>query len=150
LSNNLSLKSPAFKDQAFIPVKYSGEGRAVNPPLIFENVPANAKSLVLIVDDPDAPGGNWDHWLVFNISPAVKEIKEGEVPAGARLGRNDFGQLEYGGPNPPPGKPHRYCFKLYALDAALALKEGAGKKEIERAMTGRILGQARLVGLFKR
>ena len=80
MSNNLSLKSPAFKDQAFIPVKYSGEGRAVNPPLIFENVPANAKSLVLIVDDPDAPGGNWDHWLGFYHFPAVQGIQEGGKP----------------------------------------------------------------------
>lgn len=147
---NLVIKSPAFGNQEYIPKRYSGEGEDANPPLIFENVPEGTKSLALIVDDPDAPMGTWDHWIVFNIPSGVREIKEGEVPQGAVLGKNNFGKLEYGGPYPPPGKPHRYFFKLYALDTTLNLRKGVEKKEVEKAMEGHILSQTTLVGLYKR
>lgn len=147
---NFKIKSSTFLDNQFIPKKYSCEGEDVSPPLVFENIPQNTKSLALIVDDPDAPMGNWDHWIVFNISPQIKEIKEGESPAGSISGINDFGKLEYGGPCPPPGKPHRYLFKLYALDIVLDLKQGIRKKALEKAMEGNILGQAELIGLYKR
>lgn len=147
---NLEIKSPAFQNGQFISKKYSCEGEDLSPPLIFENIPQNTKSLALIVDDPDAPMGNWDHWIVFNISPQIREIKEGETPEGSVSGINDFGKLEYGGPCPPPGKPHRYFFKLYALDIVLDLKQGVRKNLLGKAMEGHILGQAQLIGLYKR
>lgn len=147
---DLAIKSPAFKNQEYIPKKYTGDGRDINPPLIFENVPKGTKSLVLIMDDPDAPMGTWDHWIVFNIPPEVREIKENEVPKGSVLGTNDFRKLEYGGPSPPPGKPHRYFFKLYALDTILNLRQGVRKKEVEKAMQGHVLAQTSLVGLYQR
>ena len=146
----ISIKSPAFKNMEYLPVKYSGDGDGINPPLIFENVPSNAKSLVLIMDDPDAPVGTFDHWLMFNIPPKTKSIKEGEVPAGALKGKNSIEELNYVSPYPPAGKPHRYVFKLYALDTLLALKEGAGKNQIEKAMEGHIISQSSLTGLYKR
>ncbi len=145
-----SIKSPAFKNMEHLPVKYSRDGKGINPPLIFENVPANAKSIVLIMDDPDAPSGTFDHWLIFNVSPKTKEIKEDSFPAGALTGKNTAGTTRYVSPSPPPGKPHRYVFKLYALDIPLPLKEGADKYQIEKAMEGHIISQASLTGLYKR
>jgi Raf kinase inhibitor-like YbhB/YbcL family protein len=146
----LTIKCPAFKDQGYIPSKYTCQGQDINPHLIFENVPEGTKSLVLIMDDPDAPIGTWDHWIVFNIPPEIREIKENEVPKGSVLGTNSSKNLEYGGPCPPPGKPHRYFFKLYALDTILNLEQGARKKDVENAMQGHILDQTSLVGLYKR
>jgi Raf kinase inhibitor-like YbhB/YbcL family protein len=150
IMQNLKISSPAFQNNEYIPKKYSCQGEDLNPPLIFENIPQNAKSLALIVDDPDAPMGNWDHWIVFNISPQTKDIKEGEIPKGSLQGINDFGKLDYGGPCPPPGRPHRYFFKLFTLDIVLNLKQGIRKNVLEKAMEGHILGQAQLIGLYKR
>lgn len=147
---SLVIKSPAFKDQEYIPSKYTCQGQNINPHLIFENIPEGTKSLVLIIDDPDAPVGTWNHWIVFNIPAKTKEIKENQTPKGSTLGINSANNLEYGGPCPPPGKPHRYLFKLYALDTVLNLKQGARKKDVEKAMQGHILDQTRLVGLYKR
>jgi Raf kinase inhibitor-like YbhB/YbcL family protein len=149
-AQKVSIKSSAFKNMEPLPVKYSRNGKGINPPLTFENVPANAKSIVLIMDDPDAPSGTFDHWLVFNIPPKTKEIKEDSVPAGAVGGKNSAGTTKYVSPSPPPGKPHRYVFKLYALDALLPLKEGSDKAQIEKAMEGHIISQASLTGLYKR
>lgn len=147
---NISIKSPAFKNMEHLPVKYSRNGKGINPPLIFEKVPATAKSLALIMDDPDAPSGTFDHWLVFNIPPKTKEIKENSVPEGAVSGKNSAGNTRYVSPSPPPGKPHRYIFKLYALDAMLQLNEGAYKSQVEKAMEGHVISQAALTGLYKR
>ncbi len=147
---NISIKSPAFKNMGSLPIKYSGDGKGINPPLVFENVPAGSKSLVLIMDDPDAPYGTFDHWLIFNIGPKTREIREGEAPRGAVMGSNSEGNTKYVSPSPPPGKPHRYEFKLYALDTLLALKEGANKDQIEKAMEGHIISKAILTGLYKR
>jgi hypothetical protein len=146
----LSISSPAFKTGEFIPSQYTCQGEDVNPALVIKNIPAATKSLVLIVDDPDAVSLTWDHWLIFNIPAQVTEIEEGQIPVGSLLGKNTLGNLEYSGPCPPPGKPHRYFFKLYALDTVLALKAGATKREIETAMAGHILSQATLIGLYKR
>lgn len=145
----MKISSSAFLNNQEIPKKYTCDGEDVNPPLIIEEIPKNAKSLVLIVDDPDAPVGTWVHWVVFNINPKIKEIKENSVPKEAILGRNDFGKLEYGGPCPPAGT-HRYFFKVYALDKVLNLGQGATKMDLEKEMKGHILDWGELVGLYKR
>jgi Raf kinase inhibitor-like YbhB/YbcL family protein len=116
----IKISSTAFTQNGSIPSKYTCDGSDVNPPLMFENVPPEAKSLALIVDDPDAPAGTWVHWVVWNIDPAVKEIKENSLPPGAQQGISDFRKRGYGGPC-PPGGTHRYFFKLYALDTTLTL-----------------------------
>ncbi len=145
----LSISSQAFGHHEHIPSKYTCDGVDVNPSLIIENLPTGAKSLALIVDDPDAPSGTWVHWVVWNIAPGIKEIREHSIPPGAVQGMNDFRKLDYGGPCPPSGT-HRYFFKLYALDAVLSLKPGSNKAALEGAMKGHILAQAELVGLYKR
>ncbi len=145
----IKITSPAFSRQGMIPAKYTCDGEDINPPLAIEEVPDNAKSLVLIVDDPDAPMGVWTHWLIWNINPQTKEITENSVPEGAVLGINDFGKLEYGGPC-PPGGTHRYFFKIYALDTVLDLPKGAKKDELEKIMTNHILDEGELVGKYSR
>ncbi|MBF0505856.1 MAG: YbhB/YbcL family Raf kinase inhibitor-like protein [Nitrospirae bacterium] len=145
----LKISSTAFPDNGNIPSKYTCDGTDINPPLFIENVPQEAKSLVLIVDDPDAPMGTWVHWVVWNISPRTKEIKENDSPQGASFGLNDFRKKSYGGPCPPSGT-HRYFFKLYALDTALDLPAGAKKGDVEKAMKGHIISQTQTIGLYKR
>ena len=141
--------SPAFSPGAAIPGKYTCDGSDVNPPLAFSGVPAAAKGLALVVDDPDAPAGVWDHWIVWNISPGTGAIGENSLPPGASQGRNGWGKSAYGGPCPPSGR-HRYLFRLYALDAPLKLPPGSGKRELERAMQGHILARAELIGTYRR
>jgi len=145
----LKLSSQAFNPSALIPAKYTCDGQDVNPPLLIENIPAETKSLALIVDDPDAPAGTWVHWVVWNISPATSEIKEHSLPSGAQEGMTDFRRRGYGGPCPPSGT-HRYFFKLYALDTMLSLSPNATKAALESSMKGHILSQAELMGLYKR
>jgi len=144
------ITSPAFQDQAFIPVKYSAFGDRLSPPLSFENVPENARSLTLIMEDLDAPRGIFDHWLLYNIPAADKGIGAGAPPVQALAGKNTVGNTSYVPPQPPPGKTHRYVFTLYALDDVLPLKPGANKAAIEKAMLGHQLAKAGLTGLFKR
>ncbi len=144
----MKLTSPAFAHNGQIPSEYTCDGSDLSPPLQIIDVPKNAKSLVLINDDPDAPVGTWDHWIVFNIPPTTTEIKKGQEPQ-ASPGRNSWGKTGYGGPCPPLGT-HRYFFKLYALDTMLILPKGAAKREIEKEMQGHILAQAELIGLYKR
>ena len=144
---NMKITSSAFEAYQLIPPKYTCDGEDINPPLTIEGVPAEAKSLVLIMDDPDSPSGNWDHWLVWNINPQTNEIKENSVPVGAILGINDFNKLEYGGPCPGSGT-HRYSFRIYALDNVLNLEQGAGKSALEKAMTSHIIGQVELIGKY--
>ncbi len=146
---NMTLSSPAFKEGGMIPKKYTCKGEDINPELEIGDVPEKTKSLVLIVDDPDAPVGTWTHWIVFNIPPNVRKIKENSVPDGVRLGFNDFQRTKYGGPCPPSGT-HRYFFKIYALDTVLPLKEGAKREECERAMKGHIIGMGKLMGRFSK
>ena len=145
----MKLESSVFENNGNIPSKYTCDGENVNPPLEISEVPENTKSLVLIVDDPDAPMGTWVHWTVWNISPKTTEISENSVPEGAVEGITDFGKPGYGGPCPPSGT-HRYFFKLYALDTTLDLGSSAKAKDIEKAMEGHILDKAELVGLYSR
>ena len=146
--DSMKLASSAFKHNWDMPSEYTCDGDDTSPPLAISDIPKNAKSLALIVDDPDAPVGTWDHWVVFNIPPNTKEIPEGTEPEGVG-GKNSWGRTGYGGPCPPSGT-HRYFFKLYALDAELGLKEGSAKKELEKAMQGHILAEAQLMGAYKR
>ena len=145
----MKISSTAFAHNGQIPKKYTCDGSDINPPLKFEEAPANARSLALIVDDPDAPMGTWVHWVVWNIDPKSAEIKENSVPKGSMQGMNDFRKHNYGGPCPPSGT-HRYFFKLYALDMTLNIGASAGKNALESAMKGHILGEAQLVGLYER
>lgn len=151
----LEIKSDAFKDGEYIPSKYTCDSIDVSPPLSWINVPEGVKSLAIICNDPDAPMGTWVHWVIFNIPANTHELKENTPPKGVFLegilqGINDFRKPEYGGPCPPAGKPHRYFFKLYALDTILNLKEGATKKEVENAMKGHIITEAKIMGLYRR
>ena len=145
----MKIKSSAFENNQNIPSKYTCDGQDINPPLEFLGVPKEAKTLALIVDDPDAPNGNWDHWIVFNIAASIKTIEEGKASKGATEIRNDFGKTSYGGPCPPSEK-HRYFFKLYALDSKLELDFSARKKDLLEAMEGHILDKAELIGLYQR
>ena len=145
----MKLTSPAFENNQSIPSKYTCDGEDINPPLQIDEVPEEAKSLVLIVDDPDAPMGTWDHWVVWNIDPSTSLIKENKVPEGAVEGKNDFGKNSYGGPCPPAGA-HHYHFKLYALDTKLELDSSSKKGEVEKSMEGHILDWVELIGLYQR
>lgn len=145
----LKISSPAFKNNEHIPRLYTCGGKDVNPALMIENVPDGAKSLALIVDDPDAPVGTWVHWVLWNIDPKLKEIKENSVPPNSVQGKNDFTKNKYGGPCPPSGT-HRYFFKLYALDTLLDLSPNSTKYDLEKAMKGHVLSEGQIVGLYKR
>ena len=142
----LSVESPAFENNKLIPAKYTCDGDDVNPPLIIKGIPEKAKTLALIVDDPDAPMGTWDHWIVWNIPPTGK-IEENTVPG--TEGMNTARKHSYGGPCPPYGT-HRYFFKVYALDTKLTLNPDSKKKDVEKAMESHILAKGELVGLYRR
>ena len=151
----LSISSPAFQDAEKIPIRYTCQGQDVSPPLAWGEPPAGTKSFALIVDDPDAPGGAFTHWVLFNIPSDTRQLPEAvatqaQLPGGALQGKNDFGQIGYGGPCPPPGAPHRYRFILYALDQALNLKAGVSKKQVLDAMQRHILAQGQLTGKYQR
>ena len=143
----LSIKSPVFENNQLIPAKYTCDGDNVNPPLTIEGVPEEAKSLVLIVDDPDVPMGTWDHWIVWNIPPAPRKIEENTVPG--TEGMSTYRKHAYGGPCPPYGT-HRYFFKVYALDTKLDLSQNSGKKAVEKAMESHMLAKGELIGLYRR
>lgn len=147
--SNMQIRSLVFENNQFIPKKYTCDGENINPPLEFKNVPKEAKSLVLIVDDPDAPFRTFTHWIVWNIDPRTTLIDEGKIPSGAIEGINDFGKNSYGGPCPPSGI-HHYYFKLYALDKKLDISEKSKKKDLEDAMKGHIIDYTELIGLYKR
>jgi len=145
----MRIKSSAFKHTETISSKYTCDGDDISPPLKIEEVPEEAKSLVLIVDDPDAPVGIWTHWTVWNINPKIEKIEEDSVPEGAVEGMTNFGSTGYGGPCPPGGE-HRYFFKLYALDSKLELDPLTEADELEEAMDKHIIEKAELVGLYER
>jgi Raf kinase inhibitor-like YbhB/YbcL family protein len=145
-TKELYITSPAFENNGFVPSKYTCDGADVNPPLKIKDIPKGTESLVLIVDDPDAPMGTWDHWIVWNIPPTVA-IDEDSVPG--IEGMNDFKKHSYGGPCPPSGT-HRYFFKVYALDTSLHLDSNARKEDVERAMEGHILAEGEMVGRYSR
>ena len=143
----MKVTSKAFEDGGMISAKYTCDGDDINPPLSISDVPAKTQSLALIVDDPDAPIGDWVHWLVWDIDAKTTGIKEDSVPG--TEGTNDFRRTKYGGPCPPSGT-HRYMFKVYALDARLNLPQSTTKKSLQAAMQGHILSEARLSGKYKR
>lgn len=145
----MKIQSSAFQNNGSIPAKYTCDGLDVNPPLEFLDVPSNAKSLALIMDDPDAPAGTWVHWTLWDMDSKISSIPENSVPAGVTQGVTSFGKPGYGGPCPPSGT-HRYFFKLYALDKELYLPSSTDKNGLLDAMQGHILDQAELIGLYKR
>lgn len=149
----MKLTSTAFTEGGKIPSKFTCEGQDINPQLHISGVPSHAKSLVLIMDDPDVPEyirktRMYDHWVVFNIPPSTREIPENSQPQGIP-GKNTGGGLNYKGPC-PPDREHRYFFKLYALDCELSLPKGASKEEVENAMQGHILAQTQLMGRYEK
>ncbi|HLB59407.1 MAG TPA: YbhB/YbcL family Raf kinase inhibitor-like protein [Bdellovibrionota bacterium] len=149
----MKLSSSAFKEDSTIPSLYTCEGKGINPPLDIVDVPSGAKSLALIMDDPDVPASlrpdrMYDHWVVFNIPPTTGHIAENSAPFGIQ-GKNTAGTARYFGPC-PPDREHRYFFKLYALDAMLSLHPGATKKELLDAMEGHILSQCQLMGRYEK
>ncbi len=149
----MKLGSPMFEQEGKIPSKYTCDGENISPPLTISDVPTEAKTLALIMDDPDVPknlreDGMWDHWVVFNIPVSLCDIKEGEEPEGTH-GVGSGGNLDYFGPC-PPDREHRYFFKLYALDTELDLQEKATKQQVEEAMEGHIIANAELMGRYER
>ena len=143
----MRITSKVFNDGGKIPDKYTKYGENRIPPLHFEDVPDKARSLALIVDDPDAPSGNFNHWLLFNMDPKIKDIKEDSVPVMATQGQNDYGEVAYGGPQPPSGE-HRYFFKAYALDTVLPLSRGIHRQDLEREMKDHVIESATLMGKY--
>ncbi len=152
---SMVLSSAGFHNGAEIPRQYTCDAQDMSPPLRWANVPAATKSLALIVDDPDAPAGTWVHWVIYDLPTETKDLAEGLaktdiLPNGAKQGVNDFRKVGYGGPCPPPGSAHRYYFKLYALDTATRLKPRATKQQLLDAIQGHVLGEAELIGRYKR
>lgn len=151
----MRLTSTAFEHNGLIPAKYTCQGDGINPPLIFENIPAEAVSLVLLCDDPDAatdpngPGVTFDHWIMWNIPPRLHEIPENSTLQNADTGANSTGESGYMGPCPPTGS-HRYVFRLYALDTELDLPEGSGKESVENALAGHVIAQTELIGTYQK
>jgi len=144
----MKITSSAFQEGGNIPPKFSCDGANTSPPLQISSVPSEAKSVVLIADDPDAPSGLFTHWAVWNISPQTSTIGEGSTPKGVQ-GTNDFGRSGYGGPCPPSGT-HRYYFKIFALDRGLDLPFGAKRSQLDAAMKGHVIAQGELMGRYSR
>jgi hypothetical protein len=151
----IKISSPAFSDGERIPEKYTKYGADVSPELVVQDIPEGTKTLAIIMDDPDAPSKVFTHWLIWNIPADKTVIPEGiekaEVVLGiARQGKNNFGEIGYGGPKPPSGSSHTYCFRVFALDTVLELKSGASRSQLEEAMEGHIIGAGILKGKFGR
>ena len=154
-SMKIAVTSTAFTEGHSIPKLHAFDDKNLSPALQWTGVPPEANSLALICDDPDAPMGTWVHWLLYDLPPTTAGLSEGvpkspELTNGTKQGLNDFKQIGFGGPMPPPGKPHRYYFKLYALDTMLNLKPGITKKELLRAMEGHVLAEGELMGIYQR
>lgn len=147
VTDKLQLTSSAFTEGNAIPVTFTCKGENVNPPLTVNGVPSNAKSLAMILHDPDAPSGDWVHWLVWNINPSIIEIPQGSLPVGAVEGTTSFGKTGYGGPCPPSGT-HHYIFELYTLNTTLDLPQTTTREQLESAMNANILAQTKLTGTF--
>jgi len=150
-----NISSPSFSNGGDIPRKFTCDGADVSPQLSWTEPPPGTKSFALLVDDPDAPVGNWNHWVMWSLPPALRSVPEGvpkteRLADGSQQGRNDFHKTGYNGPCPPQGKPHRYYFKLFALDNTLELKPAATKHDLERAMKGHILAHAEWMGRYGR
>jgi Raf kinase inhibitor-like YbhB/YbcL family protein len=148
------ITATAFPDGGWIPKKFTCDGADVSPELSWTDAPKGTRSLAIIADDPDAPGGVWVHWVLYDLPPDTRKLPEAmartpQLPNGALQGRNDFGKIGYNGPCPPRGSAHRYFFKLYALDSKTRLRMGSTKSELERAIKGHILAQTQLIGKFQ-
>ena len=163
----MKIQSSAFLDNQVIPAKYTCDGEGINPPLEFTNVPKEAKSLALIISDPDVPSDTWIHWVLWNIAPGISKIEENSLPPGAMQGKGSSGQNIYGGPcpprvdsklatttrveaGPPPSGTHHYIFTLYALGAKLSIPSYSTSQDLEKAMNGEIISKAQLVGLYSK
>jgi len=151
----IELTSTAFQEGDSIPERYTGDGNDASPPLRWSEPPQGTKSFALVCDDPDAPRGTWVHWVLYNLPATTTNLPEGvpakgEVEGGGRQGKNDFDNLGYGGPAPPKGKPHRYFFKVYALDATPDLPAGTTKAKLLEAMKGHVLAEGQLMGKYGR
>jgi Raf kinase inhibitor-like YbhB/YbcL family protein len=151
----MQLKAHSFTSGSEIPRQFTCAGSNISPALTWSAPPEGTESFALVMDDPDAPGRTWVHWVLYDLPASERALPEGiapkgTLPSGARQGRNDFGRIGYGGPCPPPGAPHRYFLKLYALDAPLNLKAGATRADVDHAMRGHILAQAELIGRYQR
>jgi Raf kinase inhibitor-like YbhB/YbcL family protein len=144
------VSSPAFSDGDEIPQRFTCDGADVSPPLGFGQLPAGSTELALLVEDPDAPGGTFTHWVMWGIDPGRSSLEEGEVPPGAVHGTNDFGNQRYDGPCPPRGRPHRYIFSVLALSEPLNLAAGASAADLKRAAEGKVLASGRLTGRYQR
>lgn len=150
-----ALQTSAFSPGGTIPKKYTCDASDVSPELTWTSAPAGTQAFALIVDDPDAPAGTWTHWIAWDIPSSVTKLAEGTpknetLTDGTRQGKNDFKKVGYNGPCPPPGTPHRYFFRLYALGAKLDVKTGASRSELESAMKGHVVGQAEMMGKYGR
>ncbi len=151
-NDKIEMKSDAFQSGELIPQKYTCDGADVSPSLSWGKIPPNTKELILICDDPDAPMGTWVHWVVYGISPETTGLPENakDTTAGLMQGKSSFGKTGYGGPCPPKGKPHRYFFKLYAVDKTTGLKPGSSKADVMKSIDGHILAQGELMGRYGR
>jgi len=154
-SMSFTISSPSFSNGGDIAKKFTCDAADLSPQLTWTEPPSATKTFALLVDDPDAPVGNWNHWTMWNLPPNLRGLPEGvkkeaSLPDGSQQGRNDFRKTGYNGPCPPPGKPHRYYFKLFALDVKLELKNGAGKNDLEAALKGHLLAQAEWMGKYGR
>lgn len=150
-SKTFSLQTNAFRNLGIIPSLYSCDGRDISPALSWQNVPAKTKTLAFILSDPDAPAGEFYHWLFYNMPPTTTNLPEGvdQLPSGTLLGSNSWGKQQYNGPCPPKGTQHRYVFTLYALDTVLMLEPGANAQALQSAMRNHVIGTAVMTGLFK-
>ena len=151
----MQISTKSFSSGGEVPKRYTCDGADLSPQLAWGDAPAGTQSLALIVDDPDAPRGAFTHWVAYDLPPRTRELAEdapqaSQLPGGGSQGRNDFGKIGYNGPCPPPGKPHRYFFRLFALDKTLGLKPGASRKEVESAMQGHVLAQGEVMGRYGR
>ena len=146
----MTISSPSFADMARIPDEYTCNGENTNPPLSFEHVPEEAQSLILVVEDPDAPMGTWDHWMVINIDSLTTGVAPNSIPAGGTQLLNSFGTFDYGGPCPPENSEHRYFFRLYAIDTRLDDTVINDKPGVMQAITDHTIASCHLVGLFSR
>ena len=151
----MELRAAAFMAGSDMPVEFTCDGSDTSPALSWTTPPEGTQSFAVVMDDPDAPRGTFTHWVLYNIPASARGLPEGvaperALPSGARQGRNDFGRIGYGGPCPPPGRPHRYYFRLYALDTQLGTKAGATRAQVDEAMRGHMLAAAELTARYRR